>query len=52
VVLPDPLGPISPRISPSPTESDSPSTATTPPNRLVSPRVSTMRAAPAYSSKP
>src|SRR6266436_4309674 len=35
---------MSPRISPSPTLSDSPSTATTPPNRLVSPRVSTMAA--------
>src|SRR6266436_5483703 len=41
---------MSPRISPSPTVSDRPSTATTPPNRLVSPRVSTIGPFPAYRS--
>src|SRR5262245_42329719 len=40
VVLPEPLGPISPRICPGGTAMDSPSTATSPPKRLPRPRVS------------
>src|SRR5271165_4752208 len=37
VLLPDPFGPISPRISPSPTANETPLTAVNPPNRLKSP---------------
>src|SRR6266849_329725 len=37
VVLPEPLGPISPRISPSRTSNDTPLSAVKPPNRFVSP---------------
>src|SRR5581483_466875 len=40
VVLPEPLGPMSPRISPRRMARESPSTATTPPKRLTTPRVS------------
>src|SRR2546426_10177591 len=40
VVLPEPLGPMRPRISPSFTRRARSSTATRPPKRLVSPRVS------------
>ncbi len=47
VVLPEPLGPISPRISPRATASERPSTATTPPNRLTMPRVSSTGSAAA-----
>jgi hypothetical protein len=39
VVLPEPLGPINPRISPSSIEIDRSSTAATPPKCLVSPSV-------------
>src|SRR5919198_4575694 len=42
VVLPEPLGPMSPRISPSTTRRERRSTAVKPPNRFVSPRVSRM----------
>src|ERR1700761_6255481 len=38
VDLPAPLGPISPRISPAATSMSTPSTATKPPKRFVSPR--------------
>jgi hypothetical protein len=37
VLLPEPLGPIRPRISPSSTSKDTALTAVKPPNRLVSP---------------
>src|SRR5436309_10533946 len=37
VVLPEPFGPISPTISPSRTAKSTPSTATRPPKRLVTP---------------
>src|SRR5271165_4596006 len=37
VLLPDPFGPISPRISPSPTANETSLTAVKPPNRLKSP---------------
>ena len=40
VVLPAPLGPISPSISPAPSAIDMPSTARRPPNCLVRPRAS------------
>src|SRR6202034_2305554 len=40
VVLPEPLGPISPRISPGETASDMPLTAINPPNALRNPSVS------------
>src|SRR2546428_1961538 len=40
VVLPAPFGPIMAKISPCSTLRSTPSTATSPPNRLVSPRVS------------
>src|SRR6516162_10566482 len=37
VLFPDPFGPISPRISPSPTPNETSLTAVKPPNRLKSP---------------
>jgi hypothetical protein len=40
VVLPAPLGPSSPKISPRATANESPSTAVTSPKRRVSPRAS------------
>src|SRR5919204_1331552 len=39
VVLPAPFGPIRPTISPSPTSSETSSTATIPPNRRVTPSI-------------
>src|SRR5277367_5586202 len=39
VVLPEPFGPIRPQISPRPTEYDTPSSATTPPNRTATSRM-------------
>src|SRR6267142_1499245 len=39
VVLPEPLGPIRPQISPRPTSNDTPSSATTPPNRTATSRM-------------
>src|SRR5262245_55398770 len=50
VVLPEPLGPMSPRTSPAPTVRASASTATAPPNRLVSPRVSSSGGASAAAA--
>src|SRR5713226_6813274 len=42
VVFPEPLGPISPRISPSRTSNDTPLSAVKPPNRFVSPETVSM----------
>src|SRR5262244_116404 len=39
VVFPAPLGPIRPRIAPSETSKDTPSRATIPPNRMLTPRM-------------
>src|SRR5262245_47553328 len=43
VLLPDPFGPIRPRISPFSTENDTSLTAVKPPNRLVKPRTASIR---------
>src|SRR5580692_8333998 len=45
VLLPEPLGPISPRISPAPTAKETLLTAVKPPNRLTSPSTSSTGAA-------
>src|SRR5215831_15240617 len=50
VVLPDPLGPMRPRTSPASTLRARSSTATRPPNRLVSARVSRRLRGPPGSS--
>ena len=42
VDLPDPFGPISPRISPGATVNDMPATAVSPPNRFTSPATSSV----------
>src|SRR5262249_19049255 len=39
VVFPAPLGPIRPRMAPSETSKDTPSRATIPPNRMLTPRI-------------
>ena len=50
VVLPEPLGPISPTISPRPTANDTPARASTPPNRLTT-LSSTSRCAPVAANR-
>jgi hypothetical protein len=44
VVLPEPFGPISPRISPSRTSKETPLSAVNPPKRLVTPATLSMSA--------
>src|SRR3954470_19124585 len=51
VVLPAPLGPISPTISPAPTSSEACSTAFNPPNALERSRTSSMAAASQQARK-
>src|SRR6266542_6090466 len=54
VVFPEPLGPMSPRISPSPSSKLTWETAASPPNRLVTPRASrrAMRLDPVLAQVP